>query len=202
MITGTHVIGASLIGLLVDRLVLERRLGSTPFSRPSTKLSRTFGSALPVLIVLTISAAATSLLVTFFLQLVSAAFLYPLVFAGFIVITALGGELLLPKWQSPEVRNRVSGRTMVVAVILGFLVLIPQGCAGCVDALSCAKNVLDASIAGAIFFIVVIVWNGIREKIDLAAGTDKPLSAAQELLAAGLMALALLSISGLSFFHG
>jgi Na+-translocating ferredoxin:NAD+ oxidoreductase RnfA subunit len=198
MIVGNHVVGASLIALLVDRLVLERRLGTTPFSATSSKFSMTIGYALPALIVLAISSLIASALVRYALQPLGAAHLYPVLFAAAVVATALAGELLLPKWLSPELRNRVSGRTAVMVMILGFLVMVPQGTA---DPLSCGKNVCSAAATGIVFFIVTLLWNGIREKVELGSIDKKPLSPAQELVVAGLLALVLQSIAGLSFFH-
>lgn len=201
MIIGTHVIGASLIALLVDRLILARRLGSTPFSTASTKVSVAAGIALPVFFVVVISSAVSSAIADFALRPLCAAYLYPVVFTAAIVATAFAGEGLLTKWQSPEVRNRISGRTTIAAAILGFLVLVPFGNVGAPDTLSCAKGILDAVLSGAVFLGVTFLWNGIREKIDLMSDTKKPLSLAQELVAAGLIALVLLSISSLHFFH-
>lgn len=201
MIFNTPIVGASLIALLVDRLVLERRLGTTPNSCASTKISMTFGYALPVLIVLTLSTVGTCALVNYVLQPLGVAYLQTMVFAMFIVATTLAGELLLQQWQSPEMRNRVSGRTAVIAAILGFLVLVPRSFSG-PGAFSCAGSVFDAGFAGIVFCFVVFFWNGIREKIDLANETTRPLSLAQELVAASLIALVLLSVSRLRFFHG
>lgn len=201
MIIGTHVIGASLIALLVDRLVLAHRLGPTPFSTASTKLSMAVGSALPVLIVVVISSALSCALVHFALGPIGAAYLYPMVFTAAVVATAFVGERLLTKGRSPEIRNRASGRTTIATAILGFLLLVPQGNTGAPDTLSCAQGTLDAAVAGAVFLCVTLLWNGIREKIDLMSGAKKPLSLAQELVAASLIALALQSISGLHFFH-
>ena len=202
MIIGTHVVGASLIALIVDRILLERRLGATPFSGASTKISMTLGYALPVLVVLTLSTVAACALVNYVLRPLGAVYLQPMVFTMFIVATALAGELLLLRWQSPDMRNRVSGRTAVIAAILGFLVLVPRSCTDGHYAFSYAGSAFDAASAGIVFFFVVFFWNGIREKIDLANEKNRPLSPAQELVAASLLALVLLGVSQLHFFHG
>jgi Na+-translocating ferredoxin:NAD+ oxidoreductase RnfA subunit len=201
LITGSHIVGASLIGLLVDRLVLDRRLGTTPFSRTSTKLSMALGSGIPVLMVLTISAAITGLLADFVLRPFGAAFLLPVVFTAVIVATTLAGEFLPTKGISPEIRNRIAGRTMIITAILGFLVLVPQGFPGGNETISFVKSAGDAAASGAVFLIVVLVWNGIGEKINLAAETDRTLSPAQQLIMASLIALVLSGISSLRFFH-
>lgn len=201
MITGTHIIGASLIALLVDRLVLERHVGRTPFSGASTRISTTLSSALPVIVVLTLSSAMTCALVDYLLRPLGAAYLYPMVFAAAIAATAMAGELLLSKWLSPEMRNRVSGRTAVSAAVLGFLVLVPQNHSAGACAISPATGTLDAAIAGAVFLFVALIWNGIREKIDLANDTNSRLSPAQELVAAALTALVLSGVSGSNLFH-
>jgi Na+-translocating ferredoxin:NAD+ oxidoreductase RnfA subunit len=197
MITGAHIVGASLIAQLVDRIVLDRRVGATPFSGASTKLSMAIGSTVPALVVLMLSATLACAFVNFLLRPIGAGYLYPLVFVAAIVAFSLSGELLFSKWQSPELRNRISGRTMVIATILGFLIIVPQ-----TGAPGCARSALDAGLTGAVFFIVVVIWNGIMEKIALAAGPEKKLSLAQELIAASLIALVLLSISSLNFFAG
>jgi Na+-translocating ferredoxin:NAD+ oxidoreductase RnfA subunit len=201
MIIGAPIVGASLIALLIDRFVIERRIGATPFSAPSTKFSTTVGSALPVLITLIISSAASGAITVYALQPLGAAYLQPIVFAALIVAISLGGEILLPQWQTQEMRNRVFGRTTVITAILGFLILLPQSRSTGPDKLSLAWSILNAAIAGITFFFVVLIWNGIHEKLYLARGPNERATLAKELVTASLIALVLLSISSLNVLH-
>jgi len=198
----THCVGAALVALLADRLVLERSLGATPFSKPSTRLQSGCGSALPVSVLFIFSAGISCALVTRLLAPIGAGYLFPLVFAAFLALAGIAGELLLSKWETPGMRNRIFGRGALGAAILGFLIVMPQNACILSGATTCGRSMpKDIVLAGAIYFLVALIWNGVHEKIELTGISGHRLSPAQELCAAGLIALAMLGISGLNFLN-
>jgi len=196
MITGTPVIGASLITLLVDRCVLANLTGTTPFSAPSAKLSTVCGTALPVFAAISLGAAIAGAFAQFLLRPSGMEYLYPVLFVTVVAFIAFAGELLMAQRLSIEIKNRISGRSTVMAALLGLLTMAPPAAA-----VTWPAGVVHALISGAVFSLVTLVWNGVHEKTALSGDPEKDHPLVRELLTAALLGLVLCGVSTIPPLH-
>ena len=187
------VIGA----VLVNNVVLVRILGLCPFMGVSKKLETAVGMGAATTFVLTLGAGTSYLIEHYLLQPFELGYLRTLSFIVVIAAIVQVTELVIEK-TSP-----------VLHQVLGiYLPLITTNCAVLgVPLLNVGfdHNLLESLLFGFAsslgFTLALVLFAGIRERLD---GADVPApfkGTAIAMITAGLMSLAFMGFSGLDRFH-
>jgi len=179
--------------VLVNNFVLVKFLGLCPFLGASTKLETALGMSLATTLVLTLASASSYLIDVWlliplqleYLRLIS----FILIIAGAVQFT----EMLIRK-SSP----------MLYQVLGLYLPLITTNCAVLGVALlniHQSSSLLEALAygvgAGSGFCLVMILFAGIRERLDAADVPAAFKGAAIALVTAGMMSMAFIGFTGL-----
>ena len=183
-----------LIGaVLINNVVLVRFLGLCPFMGVSGKLSTSVGMSAATTVVMTLACACSWLLEAYVLQPLDIGFLrilgYILVIAGVVQLT----ETIIKKTSPPLYRS------------LGiYLPLITTNCAVLGVPLISVRDqqsFMEALVFGfgsaMGFCLIMVMFAGIRERLQLANVPRSFEGAPIALVTAGLMAMSFLGFSGL-----
>jgi electron transport complex protein RnfA len=179
--------------ILTENFVLSKFLGICPVLGVSKKLSTAFGMAMAVLFVMTMASAATSLLYIYVLVPYELEFLKTIVFILVIASLVQFTEIVI---------MRVS---MTLYRSLGiYLPLITTNCAVLgVAVLNVQKDytfgyALVSGFALAIGFgMALLIFSGIRERLELADVPPSLKGAAISLITAGILSLAFMGFAGI-----
>jgi electron transport complex protein RnfA len=179
--------------ILTENFVLSKFLGICPVLGVSKKLSTAFGMAMAVLFVMTMASAATSLLYIYVLVPYELEFLKTIVFILVIASLVQFTEIVI---------MRVS---MTLYRSLGiYLPLITTNCAVLgVAVLNVQKDytfgyALVSGFASAIGFgMALLIFSGIRERLELADVPPSLKGAAISLITAGILSLAFMGFAGI-----
>ncbi|MFT5452327.1 MAG: electron transport complex protein RnfA [Enterobacterales bacterium] len=179
--------------VLVNNFVLVKFLGLCPFLGVSTKVDAAVGMSMATTFVLTLASAASYLVNQWILIPLGIEFLQTLSFILVIAVVVQFTEMVMHK--SSPVLHKVLGI---------FLPLITTNCAVLGVALlninenhNFIESLIFGFAAASGFSLVLILFAGMRERID---GADVPESfkgASIALITAGLMSLAFMGFSGL-----
>ena len=179
---------------LVNNVVLVKFLGLCPFMGVSNKLDAALGMGLATTFVLTLAAISGWLLEHFILSPLELGFLRILTFILVIAVVVQFTEMLVRK-TSP-----------ILYQVLGiFLPLITTNCAVLGVALLNVQQENDflqsllygfGSALG--FTLVLVMFAGLRERLNLAAVPDAFKGLPIAYIVAGLMSLAFMGFTGLS----
>jgi len=179
--------------VLVNNFVLVKFLGLCPFLGVSTKVDAAVGMSFATTFVLTLASALSYLVNHWLLVPLGIEFLQTLSFILVIAVVVQFTEMVMHK-TSPVLHN-----------ILGiFLPLITTNCAVLGVALlninqnhNFVESLIFGFAAATGFSLVLILFAGMRERID-AADVPSPFRGASiALITAGLMSLAFMGFSGL-----
>ena len=180
--------------ILVNNFVLSRFLGICPFLGVSKKISTALGMSGAVVFVITIASAVTWCLQTYLLvPLGLDKFLQTLSFI--LVIAALVQliDIVMKRFAPP-----------LHAALGIFLPLITTNCAvlgvavlNMKEGYGFFKSVLFGFAAALGFALALLIFTGLREKIERAAPPRCFKGVAISLVTAGLLSLALMGFSGL-----
>ena len=187
------VIGA----VLVNNVVLVRILGLCPFMGVSKKLETAIGMGAATTFVLTVGAGTSYLIDHYLLQPFDLGYLRTLAFIVVIAAIVQLTELIIQK-TSPLLHQ-----------VLGiYLPLITTNCAvlgvpllNIANGYNFVESLLFGAGSAAGFSLVLILFAGIRERVE---GADVPLyfrGAAIAMVTAGLMALAFMGFAGLDKYQ-
>ena len=179
--------------VLVNNFVLVKFLGLCPFLGVSTKVDAAVGMSFATTFVLTLASALSYLVNQWLLVPLEIEFLQTLSFILVIAVVVQFTEMVMHK-TSPVLHN-----------VLGiFLPLITTNCAVLGVALlninenhNFVESLVFGFAAATGFSLVLILFAGMRERID-AADVPAPFRGASiGLITAGLMSLAFMGFSGL-----
>ena len=183
------IIGA----IFVNNIVLSQFLGICPFLGVSTRISTATGMSAAVLFVMTISTLTTFLVQSLILAPLGIEFLQTVSFILIIASLVQMVELVLKKVSPP-----------LYQALGVYLPLITTNCAIMGVAVLVARsdyNIIEGtiySISTSIGFgLAIIVFAGIREKLDLLDVPEAMKGAPIALITAGLLSLAFLGFSGM-----
>lgn len=179
--------------ILVNNLVLVQFLGLCPFMGVSGKLDNALGMALATTFVLTLSSLCSYLAYTYLLVPFDLEYLKTLTFIMLIAVV-VGLTEILVRATSPFLHR-----------ILGiFLPLITTNCAVLGVALlnvqhehSLVSSVLYGFGAGLGFSFAMILFAGLRERIEVADVPQMFKGAPIALITAGIMSLGFMGFSGM-----
>ncbi|MCU0608887.1 MAG: hypothetical protein MUF22_03855 [Chitinispirillaceae bacterium] len=187
---GTWYFCVALAAILIERLVLDRVLGATPLSDSSTRLSRSIIGPALVFVLLTVSAAAAWAGNAFILNKIGASYCFPLMIVALILVLAFGADQLLSRWKPFELVSRLTARAAVTSSLLAVTLIAGSQAPD-------LKFAATGAAAGGAYLFTALLYKGVLEKIRLAGAA---VSASQEILSAGLLALVLAGIAGLHLF--
>ena len=179
--------------VLVNNFVLVKFLGLCPFLGVSTKVDAAVGMSFATTFVLTLASALSYLINQWVLVPLGIEFLQTLSFILVIAVVVQFTEMVMHK-TSP-----------ILHKVLGiFLPLITTNCAVLGVALlnineshNFVESIVFGFAAATGFSLVIILFAGMRERID-AADVPEPFKGASiALITAGLMSLAFMGFSGL-----
>ncbi|MEN8154756.1 MAG: electron transport complex subunit RsxA [Acidobacteriota bacterium] len=183
------IIGA----IFVNNIVLVQFLGICPFLGVSTRISTAAGMSAAVMFVMTLATIVTFLLQSFVLVPLHIEFMKTVAFILVIASLVQMVELIMKKVSPP-----------LYQALGVFLPLITTNCAIMGVALLVIKkdfNLAESvvfAIASAIgFALALIVFAGIREKLELLDVPEAMKGAPIALLTAGLLSLAFMGFSGM-----
>ncbi len=179
--------------IFVNNIVLSKFLGICPFLGVSKKVSTAVGMTGAVTFVITIATIVTWLLQKYVLEKFDLIFLQTVTFILVIAALVQMVEIILKK-VSPSLYQALGI----------FLPLITTNCAVLGVAILTVQNNYNLlqstvfAIANALGFgLALIIFSGIRERLDMANIPEGMKGAPIALLVAGLLALAFMGFAGL-----
>ncbi len=177
--------------VFVNNFVLSRFLGICPFLGVSKKLPTALGMSAAVVAVMTLGAAVTWCLQKYLLEPLGIGYMQTIVFILVIAAMVQFIDIAMKRFLPP-----------LHAALGIFLPLITTNCAVLgVAIMTTAYPFLEAVVfsfaAGLGFGLALIIFTGLREKIDRADPPRAFRGVAVALVTAGLLSLAFMGFSGL-----
>ncbi len=188
-----QIITLSLFTILVNNFVLAQFLGICPFLGVSKKTETALGMGMAVTFVMTLASALTYLVQKLILEQFHIEYLQTIAFILVIACLVQFVEMFLQK-SSPALYQSLGI----------YLPLITTNCAVLGVAILNVKqsynflfSVINGFAAGLSFTVAIVIFAGIRERLQYAK-IPKPLQGFPvALISAGLMAIAFMGFSGL-----
>ena len=190
-----EIISLAIGAILVNNVLLSQFLGICSFVGVSKKRSSALGMGLAVLFVLVLSSVVTWLLYNFVLVPFDVSFLSTIVFILVIATLVQFVEMVIKKY--------IPGLYKVLGI---YLPLITTNCAilGVANAVNVQQNfdfittlVYSVSI-GLGYILVMYIFSGIRERIEIAPIPKPFKGVAIALIIAGFMAMAMSGFVGIN----
>ena len=190
-----EIISLAIGAILVNNVLLSQFLGICSFVGVSKKRSSALGMGLAVLFVLVLSSVVTWLLYNFVLVPFDVTFLSTIVFILVIATLVQFVEMVIKKY--------IPGLYKVLGI---YLPLITTNCAilGVANAVNVQQNydfittlVYSISI-GLGYILVMYIFSGIRERIEIAPIPKPFKGVAIALIIAGFMAMAMSGFAGIA----
>lgn len=188
----TSIVSILLAGILTNNMVLSKFLGICPFLGVSKKINTAFSMSIAVTLVMVIATAATYPIYTYLLY-PNYTYLETVVFILVIAAIVQLIEIVLKKYIKP------------IYNALGiYLPLITTNCAvlgitmlNITDELNFIQSIFNALGAGLGFMLAMILFSGVRSKVDTADIPEFLKGLPITLISAALVALSFLGFSGI-----
>ena len=189
----TSIVAILLAGILTNNMVLSRFMGICPFLGVSKKVNTAFSMSIAVTLVMVIATAATHPIYTYLLAPYGFEYLQTVVFILVIAAIVQLIEIVLKKYIKP------------IYNALGiYLPLITTNCAvlgittiNIDDGLGFGLSLINALGAGIGFMLAMILFAGVRSKLDTADVPEFLKGLPITLIAAALVALSFLGFAGI-----
>jgi Na+-translocating ferredoxin:NAD+ oxidoreductase subunit A len=183
-----------LLAMLTENYVLSKFLGICPFLGVSKKISTAAGMAMAVLFVMLVASLLTYTLSTWVLVPLEVTYLQTIVFILVIASTVQLTEMAIQK-LSPSLYEALGIFLPLITTncaVLGLAVLnIDKG-------YNLVEVLFNAIGAAAGFAIALLLFAGLREKMDTANIPEAFRGAAIAFITAGILSLAFMGFSGLA----
>ena len=188
------ILTAFVTSVFIENVIVVRFLGICPFLGVSKKTETAAGMGIAVVFVMTIASAATWGIQQI-LDRFGLGYLQTLTFILVIAFLVQLVELVIKKTSQGLYKS------------LGvYLPLITTNCAvlgiaiqNIVDGLSFGMAVLTGAFAGFGFMVAIVLFSGIRERLESAKIADSLQGFPSSLIAASLISLAFLGFTGMTF---
>ncbi len=188
----TSIVSILLAGILTNNMVLSKFLGICPFLGVSKKVNTAFSMSIAVTLVMVIATAVTHPIYTYLLY-PNFTYLETVVFILVIAAIVQFIEVFLKKFIKP------------IYNALGiYLPLITTNCAvlgitmlNITDGLNFCLSLVNALSAGLGFMLAMILFAGVRSKLDTADIPEFLKGLPITLIAAALVALSFLGFAGI-----
>lgn len=184
-----------LSAVLVNNFVLARFLGICPFLGVSKRLSTATGMGMAVIFVMTLASVITWLL-NLLLVALNLEFLTTIVFILIIATLVQFVELFMKK-NSPALYEALGIYLPLITTncaILGLALL------NVLNGYSLLETVVHSVAAGVGFTIALVIFAGIRERLELVDVPESFKGLASALVTAGLLSLAFMGFQGMVKF--
>ena len=193
MSSTTSIVAILLAGILTENMVLSRFMGICPFLGVSKKVNTAFSMSIAVTLVMVIATAVTHPIYTYFLLPNELEYLQTVVFILVIAAIVQLIEIVLKKYIKP------------IYNALGiYLPLITTNCAvlgittiNIDDGLNFGLSLVNALAAGIGFMLAMILFAGVRSKLDTADVPEFLKGLPITLIAAAIVALSCLGFAGI-----
>ena len=191
--SNTSVIAILIAGILTNNMVLSRFMGICPFLGVSKKVNTAFSMSIAVTLVMVIATAVTHPIYTYLLNPYGLEYLQTVVFILVIAAIVQLIEVFLKKYIKP------------IYNALGiYLPLITTNCAvlgittiNISDQLSFGLSIVNALGAGIGFLLAMLLFAGVRSKLDTADIPEFLKGLPITLIAAAIVALSFLGFAGI-----
>ena len=182
-----------LTGILTENFVLSKFLGICPFLGVSKKLNTAMGMSAAVIFVMVLATAATWPINNYILQTNNLEYLQTIVFILVIAALVQLVEIILKKYMPPLYKSLGIYLPLITTncAVLGVAVMNAR------DASGFATSVLFGFAAAVGFAMALLIFAGIRERLDHAYPPKAFRGIALALVTAGLLSLAFMGFSGL-----
>lgn len=189
----TSIVSILLAGILTNNMVLSRFMGICPFLGVSKKVNTAFSMSVAVTLVMVIATAVTHPIYTYLLLPYKLEYLQTVVFILVIAAIVQLIEIVLKKYIKP------------IYNALGiYLPLITTNCAvlgittiNIDDGLNFVQSLFNAFGAGVGFLLAMILFAGVRSKLETADIPEFLKGLPITLIAAALVALSFLGFAGI-----
>lgn len=189
----TAIVSILLAGILTNNMVLSKFLGICPFLGVSKKVNTAFSMSVAVTLVMLIATAVTWPIYMFLLVPYNLEYLQTVVFILVIAAIVQLIEIVLKKFIKP------------IYNALGiYLPLITTNCAvlgitmlNITDGLNFGLSLINALGAGLGFMLAMILFAGVRSKLDTADVPEFLKGLPITLIAAAIVALSFLGFAGI-----
>ena len=193
MSSTTSIVAILLAGILTENMVLSRFMGICPFLGVSKKVNTAFSMSIAVTLVMVIATAVTHPIYTYFLLPNELEYLQTVVFILVIAAIVQLIEIVLKKYIKP------------IYNALGiYLPLITTNCAvlgittiNIDDGLNFGLSLVNELAAGIGFMLAMILFAGVRSKLDTADVPEFLKGLPITLIAAAIVALSFLGFAGI-----
>lgn len=190
--SNTSIVSILLAGILTNNMVLSKFLGICPFLGVSKKVNTAFSMSIAVTLVMVIATAVTWPIYTYLLY-PNYTYLETVVFILVIAAIVQLIEVFLKKFIKP------------IYNALGiYLPLITTNCAvlgitmlNITDGLNFGKSLVNALGAGLGFMLAMLLFSGVRSKVETADIPEFLKGLPITLVAAALVALSFLGFAGI-----
>jgi electron transport complex protein RnfA len=196
------IIQISLAAVLIQNFILARFLGLCPFFGVSKKLSSATGMGMAVMFVMTISAMLTWGIDKFVLVPLNIGYLQTIVFILVIASLVQLLEMIMHKF-TPALYDSLGIFLPLITTncaILGVVIINTGVNQFTGQPFTFIESVVNGVASGVGFLLALVLMAGIRERLELADIPKSLDGLPIAFISAGLMALAFLGFSGLSFF--
>ncbi|MDR0331079.1 MAG: RnfABCDGE type electron transport complex subunit A [Chitinispirillales bacterium] len=196
------IVQISIAAVLIQNFILARFLGLCPFFGVSKKLSSATGMGMAVVFVMTISTAFTWWINESILVGMHVEYLETIVFILVIASLVQLLEMFLQKF-SPHLYESLGIYLPLMTTncaILGVAIINTGVNQFSGSPYTLVESVVNGAASGVGFLLALVLMAGLRERMELADIPKSLDGLPISFITAGLMAMAFLGFSGLSFF--
>ncbi len=187
------VITILIAGILTENMILSKFLGICPFLGTSKKLGTAFSMSLAVLLVMLISTAVTYPLYAWVLVPLGLGYLQTIVFILVIAAIVQFLEIVLKKYI-PSVYKALGVYLPLITTncaVLGITIL------NFTKGFSFGESLVNAVAAGLGFMLAMVIFAGVRERIEESSIPSFLKGLPITLIAASIVALSFLGFAGI-----
>lgn len=185
---------AFIASVFTENVILVKFLGICPFLGVSKKTSTATGMGAAVIFVMAVSSAFTWLLQHYVLDPLHLGYLQTLAFILVIAALVQFVELFIKKTSAALYQALGVYLPLITTncAVLGVCLLNEQ------KGLGFLMSILSAAFSGAGFFFAIVLFSGIRERLEMADIPPSFKGFPSSMIAAALMSLAFFGFQGLS----
>lgn len=188
-----QIITAFLAAVFIENFVVVRFLGICPFLGVSKSINTALGMGTAVTFVMTIASAVTWLLQEFILKAFSMEYLQTITFILVIAALVQLVEMIIKKVSMPLYKALGVYLPLITTncAVLGVCIINIQKGFGFISSL------LNGTFAGVGFTLAIVLFAGIRERLEFADIPENLKGFPSSLIAASLVSLAFFGFQGL-----
>lgn len=189
-----NLFGLFITAFIVNNIIFSQFLGICPFLGVSKKIDTAAGMGLAVIFVIVLSSLITYLVQIFILKPFEIEYLQTIAFILIIAALVQFVEMFLKK-ASPGLYKSLGIYLPLITTncaVLGAVLINIQKNYGFIE------SMVNALATSGGFLLAIVLFAGVREKVDTADVPESLKGSPIALIAAGLMSIAFLGFSGLA----